>query len=646
LLSGWRRAARREHAYRASEIAASHYADKTPLKRQAVRHSKSSRDAPRPSNEPAETSAGARVAAHTEILRLIASHTPLPTTLLTVAELVERELPGVRAAILLRTTDGDHLSVAAAPSLPAQFVAVIDGDEIGPQGGPSGVAAYERRVEVRTDIARDPKWQSSRDAAGDIGLASCWSTPFVGAQDEVLGAFAVYVTDSRAPGPDELTLLREAGHLAAVAVQQDTSQRRLRELIRTDPLTNLATRDVLTDRLTIARLRAAKTGRYFAVIVLGVDGVSAVNESFGHAAGDELLRLVAQRLLITAGPSATVVRMWGDEFGLLVENVQSIDEAGTLAARLLRALAAPFDVDGLDLSASAGLGVAMFGADADESDALRAAGAALDRAKALGRGQVVMHDQSAPGRDDVVALAPALRHGIAAQEFGLAYQPILRLGSERVVRYEALLRWTSGDHEGVPPDTFVPMAERMGLVGDLGRHALMEALGELHRHTRPNATPEVGVAVNVSVHQLSDDSLPGTVEEALAKYAVPARNLTLEVTEGVLLRSGGIGWRILSALRDLGTRIAIDDFGTGFGQLSYLRQFAFDEIKIDRSFIADMVDDARARAIVTNILSLANSLDAEVVAEGIERTDQRDMLIDLGCDLGQGYLLGAPGPMR
>jgi diguanylate cyclase (GGDEF)-like protein len=609
-----------------------------------VRHSKSSRDAaPRPSHETAETSAAARVAAHSEILRLIASHTPLPTTLLTVAELAERELPGARAAILLRTADGEHLSAAAAPSLPAQFVAAIDGERIGPHAGPTGLSAHERRAEVSTDVTT---WQAAGDAARAGGLLSCWTTPFVGARDEVLGVLAVYLTESRVPGPDESSLLREAGHLAAVAVQQDASQRKLRELVRTDPLTNLATREVLTDRLAVARVRAAKSGRYFAVIVLGVDGVSAVNESFGHAAGDELLRLVAQRLLITAGPSATVVRMWGDEFGLLVENVESINEAGVLAARLLRALAAPFDVDGLDLSASAGLGVAMFGGDADESDALRAAGAALDRAKTLGRGQVVMHDQSAPGRDDVVALAPALRHGIAAQEFGLAYQPILRLDTERTVRYEALLRWTSGDHEGVPPDTFVPMAERMGLVGDLGRHALMEALGELHRHTQPNAVPDVGVAVNVSAHQLSDDSLPGTVEEALAKYAIPARSLTFEVTEGVLLRSGGIGWRILSALRDIGTRIAIDDFGTGFGQLSYLRQFAFDEIKIDRSFISDIVDDGRARAIVTNILSLSNALDAEVVAEGIERADQRDMLIDLGCDLGQGYLLGAPGPMR
>ena len=597
------------------------------------------------SDESVVASGPARAVAQNEILRLIASHTPLPTTLATLAALIEAELPGSRAAILLAAPDGKQLRVAAAPSLPSQFVAAINEREIGPLSGARGAAGHARQVVITADIGQDPDWRAWRQVALDSGITACWSTPFVGAHEQVLGIFAVYFAESRIPGDDELALLREAGNLAAVAVQQDTSQRKLRELARTDPLTHLATRAVLTDRMRIARSHAATTGRFYAVIVLGVDGVSAVNESFGHAAGDELLRLVAQRLLITAGPSATVVRMWGDEFAVLAEDMQTVDQASALADRLRRTLGAPFDVDGLDLSASAGLGVAMFGPDADEAEALRAAGAALDRAKALGRGQLVVHDQRAPGRHDVVALAPAVRHGIEALEFGLAYQPIVDLASARVIRYEALLRWTSGEHEGVPPETFVPVAERMGLVGDLGRHALTEALAELHRRSRPPAAPEIGVSVNVSVHQLSDDSLPATVEEALAKFALPARCLTLEVTEGVLLRSGGIGWRILSTLRDLGARIAIDDFGTGFGQLSYLRQFAFDEIKIDRSFVADLVDDARARAIVTSIVSLAKSLDAEVVGEGIERPEQRDMLIELGCDYGQGYLLGVPGPM-
>jgi diguanylate cyclase (GGDEF)-like protein len=386
------------------------------------------------------------------------------------------------------------------------------------------------------------------------------------------------------------------------------------------------------------RLRAA-SGHPMALMLLGVDGIAAVNESFGHAAGDELLRLIAQRLVLAAGPSATVARMWGDEFAVLRTDVDDADDAIAVASRLRDALVEPFDVDGLDLCASAGVGLALLGPDSTEPDALRTAGAALERAKALGRGEIVLHDPT--GRADVGPLAPALRRGIAADEFGLAYQPIVLLRSGEVVRHEALLRWASGEHKGVPPDTFVPLAERIGLVGDLGRYALGAALGELYRQSSG-----LGVSVNVSVHQLSDETLPTTVDEALAKYSLPASSLTLEVTEGVLLRSGGAGWHVLSALRDSGVRIAIDDFGTGFGQLSYLRQFPFDEIKIDRSFVADVADDTQARAIVASIVSLARAFSADVVAEGVEQPAQRSVLIDLGCDYGQGFLFGVPGVMR
>ncbi|HZE51580.1 MAG TPA: GGDEF domain-containing protein [Jatrophihabitantaceae bacterium] len=576
-----------------------------------------------------------------DILRLIAAHAPLDTTLRRLAELVEEELARAKASILLLTADGQHIKVAAAPSLPEQFSASIDGETIGPTQGTCGVAAYERRVVITTDIGHDPNWEPWRDGALALGLASCWSTPFVGADNEVLGTFAVYFGEPREPSEGELILLHEAGHLAAVAVQQDASQRTLRDLARTDPLTHLANREVLADRLRAAQVRSIRSGGSVALMLLGVDGIAAVNESFGHAAGDELLRLIAQRLVIAAGPSATVARMWGDEFAVLREDVRDSDDAVAIATRLRQALVEPFDVDGLDLFASAGLGLAVLGPDTAEPDPLRIAGAALERAKALGRGEIVMHDVSTAGRADLVTLAPALRRGIAAQEFGLAYQPIVDLRSGRVVRHEALLRWASGQHQGVPPDTFVPLAERIGLVGDLGRYALGEALGELYRQSSG-----LGVSVNVSVHQLSDDSLPATVDETLAKYDLPASRLTLEVTEGVLLRSGGVGWRILSTLRERGVRIAIDDFGTGFGQLSYLRQFPFDEIKIDRSFIADLGDDAHARAIVGSVVSLAAALGSEVVAEGVEQPSQRSILLDLGCQYGQGYLFGVPGVMQ
>lgn len=597
------------------------------------------------SNDAVSALGGARSAAYNELLHLIASHAPLVTTLRKLVRLIEAEIPGSRGSVVLADEDGARLSLIAAPSLPEEFIATVNGATMAITSGTSGAAVHHRRVVITERIAEDPSWATWRESAAASGLTACWSTPFIGADDRVLGAFAAYFDQPRRPTGTELAVLRAAGHLAAVAVQHDLSQRKLHHLARTDPLTNLANREALADRLRIARGHSRDSGRSLALIVLGIDGISAVNESFGHAAGDELLRHVAERLLITAGPAATVARIWGDEFAVLLEDLPAASDAVDIATRLQRVLTAPFDIDGLDVSASAGVGVVAFGPDTNEADALRAAGAALDRAKALGRGQIVLHDESAPGRPDLVTLAPALRRGIAAQEFGLAYQPIVRLTTRETVRHEALLRWTSGTHRGIPPDTFVPLAERIGLVGDLGRHALAEALAELHRHA-DGTPPRRGISVNVSVHQLSDDSLPGTVDEALAKYAFPARCLTVEVTEGVLLRSGGIGWRILSALRDLGVRIAIDDFGTGFGQLTYLRQFHFDEIKVDRSFIADVARDPDTRAIVTSVVTLAGALGAEVVAEGIETPEQLDVLLGLGCGYGQGYLLGEPGPMR
>jgi EAL domain-containing protein (putative c-di-GMP-specific phosphodiesterase class I) len=225
----------------------------------------------------------------------------------------------------------------------------------------------------------------------------------------------------------------------------------------------------------------------------------------------------------------------------------------------------------------------------------------------------------------------------------MVYQPIVELASTRTARYEALLRWRSPSRGSVSPTTFVHVAEQTGLVADLGRYALREALTELVRVRLHQ--PDVGISVNVSVRQLADEQLPVLLEELLNEHALPRDSVTLEVTEGVLLRSGAVGWRVLAALRDIGARIALDDFATGFSQLSYLRQFWFDEIKIDRSFVTAMMRDVAARAIIVGVIAVAGYAGSEVVAEGVERPEQRAMLLELGCTHGQGYLFGAPGPV-
>jgi EAL domain-containing protein (putative c-di-GMP-specific phosphodiesterase class I) len=280
--------------------------------------------------------------------------------------------------------------------------------------------------------------------------------------------------------------------------------------------------------------------------------------------------------------------------------------------------------------------------------------AVLDQARYLAAVAIRQHLASAEMTDlarlDPVTelanrdLAPDLRRSMAADELSLAYQPIVRLPASQLVRYEALLRWTSA-RGPVSPAAFVPVAERAGLGSALGRFVLSEALAALgrRRHCAPGAA--VGLSINVTAHDLADDELVTTVAALLAQHRVPATTVTLEVTERALVRGGGAGWRTLRGLSDLGLRIALDDFGVGFSQLSYLLQFRFDELKIDRTFVSRIVTDRAARVIVASMITMARDLGLEVVAEGIEQPAQRDLVHRLGATYGQGYLFGEAGPL-
>jgi EAL domain-containing protein (putative c-di-GMP-specific phosphodiesterase class I) len=266
---------------------------------------------------------------------------------------------------------------------------------------------------------------------------------------------------------------------------------------------------------------------------------------------------------------------------------------------------------------------------------------AVERAKEAGIHQIGVYDPTFDRGADVSLLGPALRRGIDEEELTLAYQPIVSLADGDVDHYEALLRWTS-PYGTVSPDSFVPVAEQTGLVTDLGRYALKRALAELARQRA--AGRNIGMAVNLSVRQLSDDALPALIANLIADYAVPPAAVTMEVTEGVLLTSSDKGWQTLGRIRDVGVRVSLDDFGTGFSQISYLRRFRFDEIKLDRVFVQDMDDDITANAIIAGAIAFARTAGLPIVAEGIENRAQADRLRERGCTHGQGYYFGAARP--
>lgn len=597
------------------------------------------RDGPLPGHG-IESESDEQLSTHNHVLDLIVQHASLPIILQVISAMVEHELPGSRASILLLNEADLRLRVASS-SLPASNNVLVDGVAIGPSGGTAGTAAYEKKVVISPNVAEDPTWDGWRAFAKAAGVAACWSTPFFGLRNRVLGTFVVYFAGPRYPEQSELDLLQDAGYLSAVAVQQDEARRLLHTSSRTHPLTGLPNRVVLNEELRAVEATAAETGARFAVIQVAVDRMAPINESLGPTVGDEVLRTVAARLTDIVTGRGLAAHLWGCDFAILVGSLEGDHQAHELAEQVRSALTVPLDVEGMTLGIEVTLGLAIYGGEvldnhrpADEP--LRAAAVALERAVANNE-PIGVYDRSTDPGADAYLIAPALRRGMDAEELALAYQPVVALADHRIDHYEALLRWTT-PRGVVPPDSFVPVAEQTGLVGDLGRYALERALAELNRQRASGR--DIGMSVNLSVRQLSDENLPALIAALINSFALPPETVTMEVTEGVLLTSSAKGWETLSQIRDVGVRISLDDFGTGFSQIGYLRRFQFDEIKIDREFVRDMAHDITSRAIIVGAVGFAKSAGLITVAEGIETQDQADALLELGCDLGQGYLYG------
>jgi diguanylate cyclase len=401
-----------------------------------------------------------------------------------------------------------------------------------------------------------------------------------------------------------------------------------------DPLTNLPNRALFLDRLQQATHRARRAGDPVGVLFVDLDGFKTINDSLGHAGGDELLVAVAERVTSVLRAGDTAARLGGDEFAILLEGLSDEREALIVAERVTAALRAPFAVGGLDVRVRASIGVAT-----GEGDLLRDADVAMYQAKAQGRDRVAVFDC---GMHDAlverVALENDLRRALEDGELRLAYQPIVDLAHGRLLAVEALLRWRHPTRGDVPPGAFVPLAEETGLIVPIGTWVLEEAC------RTAAGWVAVPVTVNVSSVQLRSAAFPSVVAAALEASGLPAERLIVEITESVLMTDVERTARLLAELKALGVRIAIDDFGTGHSSLQYLQQLPLDMLKIPKTFVDDL---GRGGGVVARaILDLGRSFGLEVVAEGIEEDVQRERLLALGCTSGQGFLFARPMPAR
>ena len=435
-----------------------------------------------------------------------------------------------------------------------------------------------------------------------------------------------------------------------VLTLRDVTERRsmedeLRHQAFHDALTGLPNRALFDDRLAQALRRRHRADNGVAVVLVDLDDFKAVNDSLGHAAGDELLVECARRFDLMVRGSDTAARLGGDEFAVLLEDNGDAEAAALeIAARLREALDAPVELEGRTVHVEASIGIAVVSQTAvTPADVVRNADIAMYKAKEHGGSDlVVFRPEMLHAARERLDLREDLRHALERGELALHYQPVVGLGDRGVTCLEALLRWTHPGHGDISPARFIPVAEESGLIVGIGEWVLERAcrdLGALREQI-----PGVRVAVNVSAVQLREPGFPERVAAILEQCGTDARDLVIELTESVFADDEATA-EALRRLRALGLALSVDDFGTGYSSLSYLRRLDVDSVKIDRSFVAGLGGEPRDAALVRSIIELGHALGLTMVAEGVEEADQEAFLREAGCDLAQGWLFGRPAPL-
>jgi diguanylate cyclase (GGDEF)-like protein len=574
----------------------------------------------------------------------------------------------ITATVLQRGSDGDWSS-ALEPAKPKDFRAIHQFLEAGGDAGRPGKLASAEGVSE----AMAKPLQSMGDGSAAILLLrypldramaayqplqiAVALTGFVGLLLLLFGSWRLSLSITRPILElDRATKLMEEGETAEVPVQTRDEigrlaqsfnrmsaeiaerERRITQLAFNDSLTGLPNRAFFRQQLGIELQQAERRGAEVVLLCIDLDNFKSINDTLGHPIGDELLREVGRRLNAHAG-NALIARLGGDEFTVLIADGSDTDDPGAIAQRMIDAIAQPFATGGHELAVGASVGIVLFPADGRDSDTLmKNADLALYQAKQEGRGTYRFFEAEMNARAQARRLLEAdLRRALAGGELELYFQPLFDLEADRICAFEALLRWNHPTRGLVSPVEFIPVAEETGLIVPIGNWVLQEAC----RQAR-NWPSDISVAVNVSSVQFRKSGLANAVMQALAVSGIDPARLELEITESIFLENSDATLSVLHSLRALGIKIALDDFGTGYSSLSYLQSFPFDKIKIDRSFIQELLNRPGASAIVQAIIDLARALGMETTAEGVEDSAQLSELRIHGCSSVQGFLFSRP----
>ncbi|MHB1116934.1 EAL domain-containing protein [Sideroxydans sp.] len=514
--------------------------------------------------------------------------------------------------------------------------------------GPTGTAIRTGQTDINQDYQTNPRMLPWRDMALARGYHSSIALPLRG-KEHALGALTIYSSEVDAFGEDEVRLLQElATDLAygvetlRTRVEHAAAERQLEFLAHHDVLTGLPNRLLLRDRFEQAIAQAEREQSIVAVLFLDLDNFKQVNDTLGHNYGDKLLVAVVERLRGCLRDTDTISRQGGDEFIVLLPHMRDLAVIGGIAQHIVEAFGESFEIENYAINTSFSIGISLYPEDGREFDLLlKSADTALYQSKDSGRNTYrFFSDKMNFDAQEQLHLQGQLRNAVKNNEFLLHYQPQINIESGRLIGAEALVRWQHPELGLIPPGTFIPLAERSGLIIPMGEWVLNEACRQAQQWRESGH--QLVMAVNLSALQFKRGNLLETVAHALKRSGLPADMLELELTESILLQDIDVAIKTLHSLKDMGVKFSIDDFGTGYSSLSYLKRLAVNKLKIDQSFVQDLAEDADSAAIVRAIIQLGHTLQLTVIAEGVETDAQLAFLRNYGCDEAQGFFFSRP----
>jgi diguanylate cyclase (GGDEF)-like protein/PAS domain S-box-containing protein len=585
------------------------------------------------------------------ILEDIASGAPLISVLEACVKLIENQYPDLICAVNFIDEQGLRLKTGTSFNLPTEYLDAIDGILIGDSVGSCGTAAFHQKEVIVNDIATSSLWENYKELALKHHLLACWSWPLISSKNKVIGTFAAYSRAVSEPTEEKIKLIRSVAKTAAIAIEKERASEQIQYLAFYDVLTGLPNRLLLQDRLQHAIANCVRNYKYGALLFIDIDNFKTINDTIGHSAGDILLKKIGERFVASTRHSDTIARIGGDEFIILLEEIatdaaDAAIQSQTFAEKLIKSFKQPFEIDNHLYHSSPSIGITLFqGEQQSVSELLKQADLAMYQAKAAGRNTLRFYDPTMQTSvTNRVQLENDIREGIKKNEFILHYQPQFN-HLNQCIGAEALVRWNHSTKGMVSPVEFIPLAEETLLIIPIGNYVLKTACETLVRWQTMPQLANISLAVNISVNQFRQSDFVMQVKKIIKRSGVNPSLLELELTESLFAENIDDIIQKMTALKKLGIKFSLDDFGTGYSSLNYLKRLPLNQLKIDQSFVSDILVNSHDASICRSVITLAKSLDLEVIAEGVERLDQKELLYQQGCNSYQGYYFSKPLPI-